>query len=487
MDKRRPDLIIILGAYLLASLLIRVFISGGLELDESEQVVLSQVLRWGYGPQPPLYTWLQALFFGIFGTGIFALSLLKNLLLFTTFAFITLIAQRTLGDRKAVLVAVASLFLSPQYGWEFHRTLTNTVLVTAVAAVTLYVVLDLARKPTTSRYLLLGVLAGLGILSKYNFVLLPTALILAALTLKRWRTLVLDPRALLSILAAVLISLGHLQWMAGNLASATSFSAKLEISAGSAILSYGKGVFSLAMAAVGLYWPLLLVGFFVFTKKAKSDQGAIHPDTDIMALLGRTTLVLLGICFVIVLVTKLTRFNDRWLAPLLFFWPIYLVGIFHKRFTPGRRNAFISIAGGVALLMLALFPGRVLLAEQSGKIQRTNHPYKKLAEELREAGFVNGHIIARSHRVGGNLKIHFPESVVNIPDRPDVTPGKAKQTLLIWDMAKSPEPPADLLGYSHEKWGLDPGMEQARSVVAPMHHWEERSMELGYYLIEEER
>ena len=65
MEKKKPNLIILLGAYLLASLLIRVIISGGLELDESEQVILAQAFQWGYGPQPPLYTWLQSVFFGL--------------------------------------------------------------------------------------------------------------------------------------------------------------------------------------------------------------------------------------------------------------------------------------------------------------------------------------------------------------------------------------------------------------------------------------
>ncbi|MEO1471701.1 MAG: glycosyltransferase, partial [Pseudomonadota bacterium] len=54
----------------------RVLAPGGLNLDEAEQMVAVQALDWGYGAQPPLYTWLQIAVFQVTGEGKLGLALL---------------------------------------------------------------------------------------------------------------------------------------------------------------------------------------------------------------------------------------------------------------------------------------------------------------------------------------------------------------------------------------------------------------------------
>src|ERR1700749_157064 len=73
--------------YFTLQIILRVCISSSLDLDESEQLVLTQKLSWGYGSQPPLYTWIQFGFFRMFGISVFGLSFLKNILLFCTYLF----------------------------------------------------------------------------------------------------------------------------------------------------------------------------------------------------------------------------------------------------------------------------------------------------------------------------------------------------------------------------------------------------------------
>ncbi|MGH6913317.1 MAG: ArnT family glycosyltransferase, partial [Geminicoccales bacterium] len=81
LDRRTGWIPWLIVAYFAAHTVIRVLISPSLGKDEAEQVLLAQALAWGYGPQPPLYTWLVTGAFAIFGEGILALSLLKNALL----------------------------------------------------------------------------------------------------------------------------------------------------------------------------------------------------------------------------------------------------------------------------------------------------------------------------------------------------------------------------------------------------------------------
>src|SRR5262245_12492036 len=73
---------LLLAVYFGAQVCLRLLTSNSTDLDESEQLLATQQLQWGYGPQPPLYTWLQFPFVQLFGLNILALALLKNLLLF---------------------------------------------------------------------------------------------------------------------------------------------------------------------------------------------------------------------------------------------------------------------------------------------------------------------------------------------------------------------------------------------------------------------
>ena len=81
-----PRFLGVIAAYFGLQVVLRLTLGSSLELDEAEQMVLGQRLQAGYTGQPPLYTWLQIGFFAIFGQGVLALALLKNLLLFLTYA-----------------------------------------------------------------------------------------------------------------------------------------------------------------------------------------------------------------------------------------------------------------------------------------------------------------------------------------------------------------------------------------------------------------
>src|SRR5687768_13321807 len=80
---RRPELVLwLIAAYYVLAIALRVLRSEALESDEAEQLVQSQFFLMGYGRQPPFYNWLQYGVIQLTGPSIFALSLVKNLLLF---------------------------------------------------------------------------------------------------------------------------------------------------------------------------------------------------------------------------------------------------------------------------------------------------------------------------------------------------------------------------------------------------------------------
>src|SRR5216683_3026483 len=166
-------------------------------MDDAQESLLAQKWSWGYGPQPPLYTWLVIIFSNIFGLSSFTMALLKNALLFGIYLLTYFIARRMTRSHLVAVSAAVALQFMPSIAYEAHRELTHSILASFMVLATLLVFLRLretdvwrvandnegttptqARSlsgPTISReagwgdYLLLGVLGGLGMLSKYNY------------------------------------------------------------------------------------------------------------------------------------------------------------------------------------------------------------------------------------------------------------------------------------------------------------------------------
>src|SRR5678815_3960771 len=132
-------LLVSLAIYFGLHVLTRSLVSNNLQLDEAEQLILTQQWRWGYGSQPPLYDWIQTGLFGILGVNVFALSLLKNVALWMAYVFTFLAAREILTNaRLAALAAVGMLFF-PHIAWESQRDQSHLVMATALAAATLWI------------------------------------------------------------------------------------------------------------------------------------------------------------------------------------------------------------------------------------------------------------------------------------------------------------------------------------------------------------
>ncbi len=163
----------LLGAYFLLHVLIRLAMPASLELDEGQQLFFSQSLSLGYDSQPPFYNWLQYGAVQIFGTSVAALTILKNLLLFLSYMFLGMTANLLLRDKGLAAIATLGLVTITQVSFEAQRDLTHTVAVLFSAGLFIYAFVKTLKQASAWRYALTGLAVGFGVLSKYNFVLLP--------------------------------------------------------------------------------------------------------------------------------------------------------------------------------------------------------------------------------------------------------------------------------------------------------------------------
>ncbi|MCH2242910.1 MAG: hypothetical protein MK041_13510, partial [Aquabacterium sp.] len=159
------------------------------ELDQAEQLVLSQSLAWGYTNQPPLYTALVWAVFQLTGPSLAALSAIKVGLLTALVAGCDRIGLALGLDAPRRRVALWGLMLLPPVVWEAQRDLTHSLLAAALAALLCAQVLGLLRRGQGGQggeaglaaYALAGLLAGLTVLAKHNAAVLALSLAAALL------------------------------------------------------------------------------------------------------------------------------------------------------------------------------------------------------------------------------------------------------------------------------------------------------------------
>src|SRR5207253_519097 len=119
----------------------------------------------GYYSKPPLIAWLIALTTGAFGDGEFAIRLSAPLLHAVTAGFVYAIAARLYDSRTAFWSALGYMTL-PGVSLSAFIISTDAVLLPCWAAA-LYALIR-AREPGGARWwLMVGVMAGLGLLAKY--------------------------------------------------------------------------------------------------------------------------------------------------------------------------------------------------------------------------------------------------------------------------------------------------------------------------------
>ncbi|KQP47709.1 glycosyltransferase family 39 protein [Pseudorhodoferax sp. Leaf274] len=440
--------------YFAAHVLGRVLVSPALELDEAEQALWTQHLQWGYGAQPPLYTWLQWVVFQLLGVSVFTLSLLKNALLASAYVCVFL-AGRMLMPAGLAALAAATMLLLPQIGWEASRDLTHSVLLTTMSAATLAVVLALLRRPRPGLYLLTGLVAGLGLLSKYSYAGFLAVLLLALLAGRDTRAVLLSRWTLVAVALAVLMVLPHGLWVLQNWGLAVESTAgKLT---GKVPVGFVHGLWlglsSLVLAVLAFAGPWALAMGLLFGRDAvrawsrwwRPDatpaDGGIH-----LQALWRRYFAVLGLLFLAMMVLgEVTRFKDRWMMPFLFLLPVAFFGCAPELARHARLPRLRRVLATVAVLVLVLLTARVPYNALRDKPDELNQPVRELAQTLRSRGYAGGGTILSADRtLAGALRVQFPRAHVEVDDG---VSGLPPERPLLWveQLTDLPALPQDLV------------------------------------------
>jgi 4-amino-4-deoxy-L-arabinose transferase-like glycosyltransferase len=473
---------------------LRLALSSALTADDAREAVLAQSLQWGYqARQPPLYNWLVWGAFRLLGPGLLALTLLKYTVLVLAFWLVYLTARRILADPRLATLGAFSFLLIAPITWTIHEALTHSVTVLAACAGTAYALVRLGDGPSPRTYAGLGLAVGLGLLSKFTYVLFLVALALAALTVDRYRARLRHPAVLLTGLVATVLVLPFVLWLVGEGHDlGRLYAHEVRIEAGDAwAAEAGMGLVYIIRIAAYYLAPLgvVLAACFPAVYRGLPPGARGHAGGRLLGWLLAWVLTLLTVG---ALAGGLSFLKFRWLIPGFFLAPLYGLWRLERQGGPGNRLAVFAVVLIVAeVAVLGGLPVRVMGASLFPGSYRMNEPYDTVAAGLARAGFTRGTILAGFGTLAGNLAVRFSDSRLLHTEYPDFRPARAGdgQCLLTWDRRRgergerdTPAMPDDLRALAAALGVPLAGSEPIGVVEAPF-RFDRRYVRRVYYVL----
>jgi lipopolysaccharide core galacturonosyltransferase RgtB len=452
---RRPQLILaVLGTYFLLHMIVRLSIPNALELDEAEQMLLSQWFAFGYNSQPPFYNWLQYGVTSLVGVSLFSLSVLKCTMLFSSYVFYWLTARLVLKNNSLVVVATLGLLTVPQIVFEAQRDLTHSVATIFAGSLFLYGFFRTLKKPTAVSYAIVGIATGIGIISKYNFALLPAAALAAALIDTDFRKRLFDIRLILTIVISIVIVLPHALWFIDHLDLAIDRTLHKMTGDGESLLSQISIGFSRFVGAIlGIAGVTIAIFIVLFAKSLPKVLRASSPWSRIA---GRILLIEISAIALMILFADVDNIADRWLTPLFLILPLYICMKAESAEVdttiPFRQS--LAVSGIIMATVLTVLAMRAYWGPLIGDYQRLNIPYDSFADAIRkDIGGEPGLIVGYDPHLEGNMRLQMPATPVQSSIYPEFKPTfrlDAKHPIVfVWRDDKGKTPPA----WSNEFFG----------------------------------
>ncbi len=430
----------ILVLYCAVHFLVRLFCTPNFTLDETEQMLFSQSLQWGYRfRHPPLITWLSWATLQATHDSRAAFFLLKYVLMGAGLVAYFAAARIIIRDTKLAALATFALLTTFVMGFLPHIDLMHTVLLASMLAAFLWAAARVIDRGSNGDYVLLGAVMGFGLLSKYVFAILPVAFALAVALTPRMRARIRIAPLIGSIVLSCLIVAPYAWWAVSHEYSLFSLAEKVTHGSGAAIdpLDWLKGAGNLVVALIGFVIPAALIFPLLYWPACKPLKGAGDEETRDwlrvleIAMIAGAAMMLAAVFFV-----GAESFKSRWMHQVAmpfaiwFFLRVKIAGA-----SEGAHRTFAAIALAFAVCVAV---ARVAIYESHGphcRNCREYWPMQTYADQLRRAGFGRGTILAPDYDLAGNLRYRFFDSRVVAPGFPRFAfgPPVPGPCLIVWE------------------------------------------------------
>jgi len=379
--------------------LIPTFSNVNLPLDTIEHLAWASNLDWGFNKHPPLVAFVLEFFFQIFGSQDWAYYFLSQIFVISTFFIVWIFSKEFFQNQTYCLISIFLLegiyfynFTSPEFN-------VNVCQLPFWALSVLYAWKGFKDNKILD-WLLFGLFAALGVLSKYLFIYLLAAMdiFLCYMIIKKK----VNFKSLISLISFFLILLPHLIWLTENDYITITYGLHRTGTGDQNFLDHFLHPVIFLAKQIGILIPFFVMSLLLLSKlKTKFN----FKDQKLLFLLSINILPI-----ILVFLTSLimgVKIRTMWMTPFYLFSGVLFVYLFQKKINLKKINKFFT----VFLFLFILSPVTYLYISISKTDKRTDYPGKEIARLVENKWHKNFRneikIVVGDEWSAGNLSYHL--------------------------------------------------------------------------------
>ena len=390
---------IFLSTHLFLWILIPSLTNNNLPLDTIEALAWGSNLDWGFNKHPPMSAFFVEVFFKIFGAQDWAYYFLSQICIIISFIAVFKLAEDFFENNIFSLFSVLLLEGIYFYNFTTPEFNVNVCLMPFWALTVLYLWRGIKNDKITD-WLLFGLFAGFGFLSKYLFIYLGLAvdIFLAYMLYKKK----INFKCIISLIPFLIVLLPHLIWLTENDYVTITYGLHRTGTEDPSLLNHIKHPLIFLIKQIGILIPFILM-FLFLTSNLKSNLG--FRDDKLVFLISITALPIL-----LVFLTSIfmgVKIRTMWMSPFYLFFGVLVIYIFQSQIDLNKLRGFTI----TFIILFILSPFAYALVSIVKKDKRTDYQGKLIAEKVQKVWDKKYNteikLVYGDEWIAGNLSYHL--------------------------------------------------------------------------------
>ena len=390
---------IFLSTHLFLWILIPSLTNNNLPLDTIEALAWGSNLDWGFNKHPPMSAFFVEVFFKIFGAQDWAYYFLSQICIIISFIAVFKFAGDFFENNIFSLFSVLLLEGIYFYNFTTPEFNVNVCLMPFWALTVLYLWRGIKNDKITD-WLLFGLFAGFGFLSKYLFIYLGLAVDIFLIYILYKKKI--NFKCIISLIPFLIVLLPHLIWLTENDYVTITYGLHRTGTEDPSLLNHIKHPLIFLIKLIGILIPFILM-FLFLTSNLRSNLE--FRDDKLVFLISITALPIL-----LVFLTSIfmgVKIRTMWMSPFYLFFGVLVIYIFQSQIDLNKLRGFTI----TFIILFILSPFAYALVSIVKKDKRTDYQGKLIAEKVQKVWDKKYNteikLVYGDEWIAGNLSYHL--------------------------------------------------------------------------------
>ncbi len=398
-----------LAAHLIIWTAVPSLTNNNLPLDTIEALAWGSNLDWGFNKHPPMSAFLVEVFYRIFGSQDWAYYLLSQICVIISFFVVFKFAEEFFKNKVFCFLSV--LLLEGIYFYNFTTPEFNVnICLMPFWALSIFYFWKAFKSNKIINWVLFGIFAGFGFLSKYLFIYLGIAIDVFLIYMIYKKKI--NFKCIISLLPFLIVLLPHLIWLMENDYETITYGLHRTGSGEQNLLDHISNPIIFVGKQIAILIPFLVMLLFLIDKfKFKFKFN----DKKLLFLLSINLLPI----FLVFLTSFImgVKIRTMWMSPFYLFFGVLAIYYFEKNIKIKKLNNFSLIF--LVLFIFSPFAYSYVSITETDK--RTDYPGRKIAKEVNKIWLLNSapDILSFINYVGFD-EWHAGNLSYNLKSRPKV-------------------------------------------------------------------